>query len=162
MPPTAEPRWKSIPHSKRRRDFAFRVKRSTNIDAHNDRAPGMTSLYDPIVLGDLKLGNRVFMAPLSLNRATPSGVPGPWTSTYYSQRASAGLIVSEATQISPMGKGCINKKDSPVRPVYCIDDRLPAGDLISGANHGKQNCHSDRSGVVVTNTTVQERIYSNG
>jgi N-ethylmaleimide reductase len=68
----------------------------------------MTSLYDPIVLGDITLRNRVFMAPLTRNRATPSGVPGPWASTYYSQRASAGLIVSEATQISPMGKGYIN------------------------------------------------------
>jgi N-ethylmaleimide reductase len=68
----------------------------------------MTSLYEPIVLGDLKLGNRVFMAPLTRNRATPSGVPGRWAATYYSQRASAGLIVTEATQISPMGKGYIN------------------------------------------------------
>ena len=68
----------------------------------------MTSLYDPIVLGDMRLSNRVFMAPLTRNRATPSGVPGPWASTYYSQRASAGLIVTEATQISPMGKGYIN------------------------------------------------------
>jgi N-ethylmaleimide reductase len=68
----------------------------------------MTSLYDPIVLGDMRLSNRVFMAPLTRNRATPSGVPDPWASTYYSQRASAGLIVSEATQILPMGKGYIN------------------------------------------------------
>jgi N-ethylmaleimide reductase len=68
----------------------------------------MTSLYDPIVLGDLKLRNRVFMAPLTRNRATPNGVPGPLASTYYSQRASAGLIVTEATQISAMGKGYIN------------------------------------------------------
>ena len=68
----------------------------------------MTSLYDPIALGDLKLGNRVFMAPLTRNRATPSGVPGQYAATYYSQRASAGLIVTEATQISPMGKGYIN------------------------------------------------------
>ena len=68
----------------------------------------MTSLYDPIVLGDMKLSNRVFMAPLTRNRATPNGVPGRWASTYYSQRASAGLIVTEATQISAMGKGYIN------------------------------------------------------
>jgi len=68
----------------------------------------MTCLYDPIVLGEMKLSNRVFMAPLTRNRATPNGVPGPWASTYYSQRASAGLIVSEATQISAMGKGYIN------------------------------------------------------
>ena len=68
----------------------------------------MTSLYDPIVMGDMKIGNRVFMAPLTRNRAMPNGVPGQWASRYYSQRASAGLIVSEATQISPMGKGYIN------------------------------------------------------
>jgi N-ethylmaleimide reductase len=68
----------------------------------------MTSLYDPIVLGDMRLDNRVFMAPLTRNRAMPSGLPGAWASTYYTQRASAGLIVSEATQISAMGKGYIN------------------------------------------------------
>ena len=68
----------------------------------------MTNLYDPIVLGDMKLSNRVFMAPLTRNRAAPDGVPGRLASTYYSQRASAGLIVSEATQISAMGKGYIN------------------------------------------------------
>jgi len=68
----------------------------------------MTSLYDPINLGDLQLKDRVLMAPLTRNRATQSGVPGPWTSKYHSQRASAGLIVSEATQISPWGKGYIN------------------------------------------------------
>lgn len=68
----------------------------------------MKSLYGPITLGDLQLKNRVFMAPLTRNRATPDGVPGPWASTYYSQRASAGLIVTEATQISPMGKGYVN------------------------------------------------------
>ena len=68
----------------------------------------MTSLYEHLRIGSLTLPNRVFMAPLTRNRATPSGVPGPWASTYYSQRASAGLIVTEATQISPMGKGYIN------------------------------------------------------
>lgn len=68
----------------------------------------MTSLYDPIILGQMKLNNRVFMAPLTRNRATPNGVPGRWAATYYSQRASAGLIVSEATQISAMGRGYIN------------------------------------------------------
>jgi N-ethylmaleimide reductase len=68
----------------------------------------MTNLYDAIDLGGMKLSNRVFMAPLTRNRAQPNGVPGQWAATYYSQRASAGLIVAEATQISPMGKGYIN------------------------------------------------------
>jgi N-ethylmaleimide reductase len=48
------------------------------------------------------------MAPLTRNRADADGVPGALATTYYSQRASAGLIVTEATQISPMGKGYIN------------------------------------------------------
>ena len=52
--------------------------------------------------------NRVFMAPLTRNRADADGVPGELAATYYSQRASAGLIVTEATQISPTGKGYIN------------------------------------------------------
>lgn len=68
----------------------------------------MANLYEPIDLGDLRLKNRVFMAPLTRNHAKPDGTPGPWAETYYRQRSSAGLIISEATQISPMGKGYIN------------------------------------------------------
>ena len=68
----------------------------------------MTSLYSPIQLGELSLRNRVFMAPLTRNRANPDGTPGPWAETYYCQRSSAGLIITEATQISAMGKGYVN------------------------------------------------------
>jgi N-ethylmaleimide reductase len=68
----------------------------------------MPSLFEPLDLGGLRLRNRVFMAPLTRNRARPDGVPGPWAATYYQQRSSAGLIVTEATQISAMGKGYIN------------------------------------------------------
>lgn len=67
----------------------------------------MPSLNEPINLGDLRLPNRVLMAPLTRNRARPDGTPGPWTETYYRQRSSAGLILTEATQISPTGKGYI-------------------------------------------------------
>ncbi|MFA5949258.1 MAG: alkene reductase [Hyphomicrobium sp.] len=68
----------------------------------------MPSLYEPLALGDLQLPNRVFMAPLTRNRALPDGVPGPLAATYYQQRSSAGLIITEGTQISAMGKGYIN------------------------------------------------------
>lgn len=68
----------------------------------------MTSLYDPIDLGGLHLRNRIFMAPLTRNRANPDGTPGTLAETYYRQRSSAGLIITEATQISAMGKGYIN------------------------------------------------------
>jgi len=68
----------------------------------------MPNLFESVQLGSLVLANRVFMAPLTRNRADADGVPSELAATYYSQRASAGLIVTEATQISPMGKGYIN------------------------------------------------------
>jgi N-ethylmaleimide reductase len=74
----------------------------------NNRSTKMATLFEPVQLGSLVLANRVFMAPLTRNRADADGVPGELAATYYSQRASAGLIVTEATQISPMGKGYIN------------------------------------------------------
>ena len=68
----------------------------------------MTNLYSPVQLGGLLLPNRVFMAPLTRNRANPDGTPGRWAEAYYRQRSSAGLIITEATQISAMGKGYLN------------------------------------------------------
>ncbi|WP_034303556.1 alkene reductase [Herbaspirillum sp. RV1423] len=67
----------------------------------------MTSLFDPLKLGDISLANRVVMAPLTRSRAVDGLKPGPMTVEYYRQRAGAGLIISEATQISPMGQGYI-------------------------------------------------------
>ena len=68
----------------------------------------MKRLFETIQMGSLVLRNRIFMAPLTRNRADADGVPSELAATYYSQRASAGLIVTEATQISPMGKGYFN------------------------------------------------------
>ncbi|HEX4407303.1 MAG TPA: alkene reductase [Xanthobacteraceae bacterium] len=65
----------------------------------------MTDLFSPIRLGRLELPNRIVMAPMTRNRAGPDNVPGALNATYYAQRASAGLIVSEATQVSPQGVG---------------------------------------------------------
>jgi N-ethylmaleimide reductase len=65
-------------------------------------------LLQPFRLGDLTLPNRVVMAPLTRNRATHgSDVPNELAATYYRQRASAGLIVSEGTQISQQGQGYV-------------------------------------------------------
>lgn len=64
----------------------------------------MPSLFDPIAIGDLLLPNRIVMAPLTRNRA-PDAVPTDLMATYYAQRASAGLIVTEATAISHQGQG---------------------------------------------------------
>ena len=66
----------------------------------------MPTLFDPMNLGALKLPNRILMAPLTRSRATPDArVPTPLQAEYYRQRASAGLIFSEATSVSAMGVG---------------------------------------------------------
>ena len=63
------------------------------------------TLFDPYTLGSLKLSNRIVMAPLTRNRAGPGLVPSEYAAAYYSQRASAGLIITEATQISADAQG---------------------------------------------------------
>ncbi len=69
----------------------------------------MTDLFSPIQLGDYQLPNRVFMAPLTRARSLAGGVPkAGLKAEYYSERASAGLIIAEATAISPMGLGWLN------------------------------------------------------
>ena len=62
-------------------------------------------LFTPLRLGKLELPNRIVLAPLTRNRAGPGNVPQAINTTYYVQRASAGLIITEASQISPQGVG---------------------------------------------------------
>ena len=63
-------------------------------------------LFDPVQIGALLAPNRIFMAPLTRSRASdPGGVPTQLMAEYYAQRASAGLIVSEATNISEVARG---------------------------------------------------------
>jgi N-ethylmaleimide reductase len=64
-----------------------------------------TDLFEPFQLGDLTLANRMVMAPMTRNRAGENGTAPPMMATYYRQRASAGLIVTESTPISPLGVG---------------------------------------------------------
>ncbi len=70
-------------------------------------AVATTDLFDPVQLGPYTLKNRIVMAPLTRSRADDAGVPGELQATYYGQRAGAGLIVTEATNISAQGKGYI-------------------------------------------------------
>lgn len=63
------------------------------------------ALFQPYQLGSLTLANRFVMAPLTRNRAGAGLVPSEFAATYYAQRASAGLIITEATQISPQAQG---------------------------------------------------------
>ena len=68
----------------------------------------MASLFDPLDLGSIELANRIAMAPLTRARAGRDAVPNDLMAAYYAQRASAGLIISEATGISREGLGWPN------------------------------------------------------
>ncbi len=69
--------------------------------------PEQPDLFSPYRLGDLALANRMVMSPMTRSRAVEGNVPHPLAATYYVQRASAGLIISEATQVSPQGVGYV-------------------------------------------------------
>src|ERR1700737_433085 len=64
-----------------------------------------TKLFEPYKLGPVTLPNRLVMAPLTRNRAIAGLVPSPLAVEYYGQRASAGLLISEASQVSQQGQG---------------------------------------------------------
>jgi N-ethylmaleimide reductase len=68
----------------------------------------LTNLFTPLNLGVLALPNRIFMAPLTRCRASEGHIPNDLNAEYYSQRAAAGLIISEATSVSPCGYGYPN------------------------------------------------------
>ena len=70
--------------------------------------PGVTSLFEPIEVGKLTLSNRVVMAPLTRNRAGEGQVPRDIAVEYYGQRAGVGLIITEGTQPSAVGQGCLD------------------------------------------------------
>ncbi|EQD63058.1 NADH:flavin oxidoreductase/NADH oxidase, partial [mine drainage metagenome] len=64
-------------------------------------------MFSPLRVGAIAVANRIVMAPLTRNRAAAGNVPSPLAATYYAQRASAGLLIAEATQICPEGQGYI-------------------------------------------------------
>ncbi|MBV1790064.1 alkene reductase [Marinobacterium sp. D7] len=68
----------------------------------------MSTLFQPLTVGALELPNRIVMAPLTRCRAEPGRVPGELMVEYYRQRANAGLIITEATAVTPMGVGYPN------------------------------------------------------
>jgi 2,4-dienoyl-CoA reductase-like NADH-dependent reductase (Old Yellow Enzyme family) len=68
----------------------------------------MPTLFDPIQIGDLLLPNRIFMAPLTRLRGTADHIPTPIMVDYYTQRADAGLILSEGIPVDPLGVGYQN------------------------------------------------------
>lgn len=67
----------------------------------------MPTLFDPLRVGQIELDNRMIMAPMTRSRANDDGVQPSYAVEYYRQRASAGLIITEATNVSPMAKGYV-------------------------------------------------------
>lgn len=90
----------------------------------------MPSLFDPLNVGDLLLPNRVLMAPLTRSRAGSSRVPNALMAEYYSQRASAGLILTEATVVTPMGIG------------YADTPGIWSAEQVTGWKHVTQAVHA--------------------
>ena len=89
----------------------------------------MPTLFDPIQIGDLQLANRIIMAPLTRCRADEGRVPNALMAEYYVQRASAGLIISEATAVTPMGVGY------PNTPGIWSDEQIRGWSNITHAVH---------------------------
>jgi N-ethylmaleimide reductase len=73
-------------------------------DRHSN-SDSLSDLFEPVQLGPYRLANRIVMAPLTRSRAGESGVPTPLMAEYYGQRASAGLIIAEGTNVSAQGRG---------------------------------------------------------
>lgn len=91
----------------------------------------MTKLFDPIKIGNTELDNRLIMAPMTRSRANDAGVQPPFVADYYSQRASAGLIITEATNISPMAKGYVRT------PGIYTDEQINSWRAVPEAVHAR-------------------------
>src|SRR5271163_2785464 len=89
----------------------------------------MPSLFDPIQVGDIRLPNRTWMAPLTRARASRENIPTAVMADYYRERASAGLIISEATGISLQGLGW------PYAPGLWNKNQVEAWKRITDAIH---------------------------
>lgn len=91
----------------------------------------MADLFTSIKVGDIELRNRIVMAPLTRNRAGPGNVPQDLNASYYAQRASAGLIITEATPVSEMGHGY------PATPGIHSKEQVEGWTKVTSAVHAK-------------------------
>lgn len=91
----------------------------------------MPTLFDPLTVGDLHLPNRVVMAPLTRSRAVDRRIPNDLMVEYYAQRASAAMILTEATAVAPTGVGYANT------PGIWSDDQVEGWKKITSAVHAK-------------------------
>ncbi|HEY9193185.1 MAG TPA: alkene reductase [Methyloversatilis sp.] len=109
-----------------------------------------SALFTPARLGRIEIANRIVMAPLTRSRADDStDVPSPFAAEYYGQRASAGLIVTEATQVSRMAKGYVGTPaiydDTQVRAWTAVADAVhkAGGRIVMQLWHVGRSSHAD-------------------
>jgi N-ethylmaleimide reductase len=98
---------------------------------HEHQTRSVRALFEPTQAGAFRLANRIVMAPLTRNRAGPGLVPGPFAIDYYAQRASAGLIIAEATQVSAQAQGYADT------PGCYTDDQVRGWKKVTEAVHAK-------------------------
>src|SRR5450755_2253335 len=91
-----------------------------------------TDLFDPVQVGECLLANRIVMAPLTRSRATAAGTATPLMAEYYVQRATAGLIIAEGTNISPQGRGYAYTPG-----IYCTS-QIEAWQPVTSSIHNKR------------------------
>lgn len=96
---------------------------------NDDEGVYMKTLFDPIQLGEISLPNRIIMSPLTRCRASEGRVPNVLMAEYYTQRATAGLILSEATSVTPMGVGY------PDTPGIWSDEQVEGWKLVTDSVH---------------------------
>jgi N-ethylmaleimide reductase len=107
----------------------------------------MNSLFKPLQLGDLTLTNRIFMAPLTRCRAEDNHVPGSLMADYYSQRASAGLIIAEATMVMEGNSAFATEpgiySKAQIKGWKSVTDAVHAagGHIFLQIWHGGRACH---------------------
>ncbi|MFF2328721.1 MULTISPECIES: alkene reductase [unclassified Streptomyces] len=117
-------------------------------------ASASRNLFEPAELGPLTLPHRLVMAPLTRNRATVDGVPTPLMATYYAQRASAGLIIAEAS--TPNAEGQTYPNITAIHSPAQVEGwrrvteavRAEGGRMILQLQHGGRVGHPDTSGLV--------------
>ncbi|GAA3896245.1 alkene reductase [Streptomyces gulbargensis] len=124
----------------------------TGLDARNG-AGARSPLFEPARLGPLRLANRLVMAPMTRNRAGATGVPEPIMATYYAQRATAGLIIAEATTPNAVGATYPNipaiHDDRHVAGWRRVTDavREAGGQMFLQLQHGGRVGHPETSGI---------------
>jgi len=106
--------------------MGFKVDLSSRITKKEET---MAQLFDPLKMGALNLPNRVIMAPLTRMRSKPGNIPWELNATYYAQRATAGLIISEATQVCQEGQGY------PGTPGIHSEDQVQGWKKVTEAVH---------------------------